>query len=80
MRIELTHNKSELVTAEEKQIFAFGIIDHGDYELKGNVSIRTEELTEDQQAICAAFIDIMKTKILAAESGGGGGDDGTGGS
>lgn len=79
MRIELTHNKSEVVTVEEKQIYAFGIIDHGDYELKGNVSIRTEELTEDQQAICAAFIDIMKTKIMAAESSGGGGD-GTGGS
>lgn len=80
MRIEVTHNSSEIVSEEEGQIVAFGIIDHGDYELKGNVSIRTEELTPEQQAVCAAFIDLMKTKVFAAESGGGGSDDGTGGS
>lgn len=69
---KLTNHNSELVS-EGEEIIGIGFANRGPFEILNTCSVDYDTLRGEEKEIADAFIDMMRTKMLAC----GGSDDGS---
>ena len=67
-KFELTNSLSALAPIGT-EVIAVAFINNGAFAFLNNCSVEYTALTTEEKAIADAFIDMMKTKVLACGSG-----------